>query len=407
MQTALYDQHLLNIVRLELPKDQPDFQDRYEAAAATYATWRGSGILVSDPAPALYPHLSTFSVEGSRHERHGVLVALRLEPLGTGVVRPHEHTLARPKEDRIQLLRACRANFSPIWVVCRGPLGAAFGGIWERASDREPDSYARDAGGVLHSLWVVDDVEAQRLLHDALVDEPVYIADGHHRYETALQYRDELQLSGALGQENQAARFVMAYLVDSTDPGFAVLPIHRLVRSVGGLEAARLRAVLGRWFELIDRGSSPRHLMAELAALDGSFGIWAPALGMRAIARWKASEKVPDEIAAGHSDAWRRLDVVALHALGVDQLWGEGTAALAGAGLLRYAYSLDEVEEAVTSGEADIAFLLQGTPIEQILALADAGERMPEKSTYFYPKPPTGMVVADLGGENPAPRTHL
>lgn len=410
LQSELYDRHPRNMVRLELTRELPgeDGAAKYQRAANDYSAWQADQTLVKDPTPAVYGYSCKFVVDGVDYERRGLIAALRLQSWEEGVVLPHERTLAGPIEDRMQLMRACRANFSPIWLVYRGAAEAT-GAVWNSLRGRSVDAWVFDAEqDTEHSLWVCTEPSVLAEFHAALREEPVYVADGHHRYTTALAFRDELRGSEQL-PTGDAANFVLAHLVPAAEPGLTILGIHRLVRSDGDIDATALRAVLSQWFELDGAERGPAELLAELRATGGrgpAFAVWAPRLGVAAIARLRA-EAVSLDLAADRSPAWRRLDAVALHVLGIDPAFPGGTAALLAEGRLTYAHSLSEIERGLETGKGDVAFFLRGTPIEQIMAVADARDRMPEKSTFFYPKPVTGAVMASLSGEVPNPNPNL
>ncbi len=387
------------MVRLELTREEPTDRsevDRYGRAAELFAEWQSAGVLTRDPAPALYAYDQDFSLEGARQHRRGLLAALRIEPWDRRVVLPHERTLSGPKRDRFELMRACRANFSPIWgMYARAPNATTE--LWASISAQEPDQEAVDRDGVTHRIWGVTDPGQVRRFHEAVADSPVYIADGHHRYETALAYENETCGSSPCSAD-AAAHFTLAYLVDVADPGLIVLGTHRLIHSPHPLDAEQVRGTLEESFEL-ERADGPASMLDRLGA-DGrpAFGVWAPRLGLSAVARLHGDE-VPESAAPGRSRAWRRLDLAALHTLAIDRVYPEGTSVLSESGRLMYSRAVEEVEQAVGAGEVDIAFFVRHTSVHQVTDVADAGDLMPEKSTYFYPKPVTGLAIASLEGE--------
>lgn len=394
-QRALYERDPRNMVRLELTRVEPGESEtrRYERAAAQLRTWIEDGTLVREQQPAVYPCLTSFTIEGRPYQRRGLLALLRLEPWGTGVVRPHERTLSKAKADRLSLLRACRTNFSPIWVVSRGP-GEALDRLWSSVEGQEP--CAQVSSEASHKFWACSEPSVLQGVQSAWNSLPVYIADGHHRYETALNYRKEAKPR----HDDDAVNFVLTYFVESSDPGLVVLGLHRLLRWAGGLAAAEIRAKLASWFDLEEGAESPEQLLANLnrQPTRPAFAVWAPPIGLSATCWLKDPSGVPADLAEGHCDSWRRLDVVALHALAIDPLFPPGTTALGEAGHLTYTDKLTEVQRVIQSGEAQLAFLIRGTPIEAVMAVADARDRMPEKSTFFFPKPVTGAVLASLEG---------
>jgi uncharacterized protein (DUF1015 family) len=402
-QTALYARHPNNAVRLELTQSEPTDRseaERYHRAAQWFSEWRSEQVLATEPNPALYAYLHEFTLNGASQQRRGVLAALRVEPWEKRVVRPHERTLSGPKRDRLELMRACRANLSPIWGLYGGApdITARF---WDRLEAQSCDAESVDRDGVVHRLWVITDPALVRGFRQRLTDSPVYIADGHHRYETAMHYEDETCESSACS-EDAAVHFTLAYLVDVSDPGLTVLGTHRLIRSPRTLDAREVRSILEREFELQPRVGGAVSLL-EALGIEGdrpAFGVWAPSLGMSVVARLRGAE-VPEAAAPGRSAAWRRLDLAALHTLAVDRIYPEGTTALSESGHLRYARAAEEAERATSAGEVDMVFFVRHTSVHQVTAVADAGDLMPEKSTYFYPKPVTGLVIASLEGDIP------
>jgi uncharacterized protein (DUF1015 family) len=400
-QDALYRRNPANFVRLELTAAAPDepAEERYARAGREFRAWLADGTLVKESTPVLYAYAQSFSLDGSQFERRGVVALLRIEDWETRTVRPHERTLSGPKQDRLNLMHACRANFSPIWGLY-GDSSTATARVWEGVTGVAPTARAADGEGVRHELWAVTDPNHVRNFEQALSDLPVYIADGHHRYETALRYRSDVQ-NEIRGQQDAAANFVLAYLVESSDPGLFVLGTHRLLKLPRAIGRDEVEETLERWFELQPVTESPDALLGALASeqAGSAFGVWSPRLGLSLLARRQDPAGVPSELAHAHSAAWRRLDLAALHVLGIDQLCPEGTSALSEAGYLRYARTVSEVEVAMADGSADVAFLVRHTPVSQVMAVADAGDLMPEKSTYFYPKPLSGLVLASLEGD--------
>jgi uncharacterized protein (DUF1015 family) len=402
-QAAFYEKHPHNAIRLELTRsdlnDRSD-NDRYRRAASDFAAWQSENVLIREPAPALYAYSHAFTLDGMQRERRGLLAALRVEPWDRRTVRPHERTLSGPKRDRLELMRASRANFSPIWGLYAEAPNATRD-LWETISASEPDAEATDGEGVVHRTWVVTDPSLIRSFHSRLSDSPVYIADGHHRYETAMHYEAE-RCSAEPCSADAAVHFTLAYLVDVADPGLIVLGTHRLIRSPRPLDAEEVARTLDASFDL-ERGADGPTALLEALQLAGdrpAFAVWAPPLGLSAVARLRDGA-VAEAVAADKSEAWRKLDLAALHTLAIDRIYPEGTSELSESGRLLYARAIHDVERAMGAGEIDLAFLVRHTAVQQVTAVADAGDLMPEKSTYFYPKPVTGLAIASLDGDIP------
>lgn len=394
-----------NIVRVELPVDeqgdQPD--DRYRRAARLLAEWRTTGVLHRDPRPALYVYEQTYKVPGTAVVRtsRGFFARLRLEPFGPGSsVLPHERTLSGPKEDRYKLLRATGVNISPVVGLYADATGRATG-LVGAATAGAPVSDLVDDDGVRHRLWqLVDDgtpAGPVAELIGILGATTVTIADGHHRYETAIRYRDERRMTCS-DEADPAFDFLLMLLLETSNGTLTVLPTHRVVRGLGDAGVAQVAGQLGSLFDVQD-GVPADELRRAFGAAGlaaggaGSFGLWTRTGGKLLIARREAFEAI---LPAGGA-ALRRLDV-SLLAAALDRLFGIDAAALAGGERVSYTKSADEAVgwvDARVDG-ADMAFLLEPTPVPDIAAVARDGDVMPQKSTYFYPKALTGLVINPL-----------
>lgn len=382
-----------NVVGVELPEGEGDA--KYANAARLLEAWTAKSILVRDD-PTFYVYEQEFEVPGSGavRRRRGVLGVLRLEEFGEGV-QPHEFTLSGPKEDRLKLLRATRANTSPIFGLFADNDGWVTALI-TNAYTEHPLCEARDGEGVLHRLWHMDDDETVNAAVAALEDEPILIADGHHRYETALNYRNERRAAAlAAGHEWTGAEpenFVLMMVVSTLDEGLIVLPTHRLVKNVAADKIDSLIGNLERYFEI---GVLP---VAGAVALPDdatpSFGLHLN--GQSYSVRLRAGQEHLAALDAARSTAYNALDVTVLHTLILEQQLGIGPTELAAGGSIGYTIDAAEAIRKVDAGEYQAAFLLRSTPVEQVQQVAAAGDRMPQKSTYFYPKLVTGLVLRPL-----------
>jgi uncharacterized protein (DUF1015 family) len=364
-QAALYARSPYNAVRLILPREG----DRAAAAARTLREWIEARVLVTDAEPALYLYSQRFTVpDGRALVRDGVICRLRLEEFSSGVVRPHERTFAGPKADRLALMRATGAYLSPIFGLYArpgerlrelvGPLGA-------------PALDVTDPTGCGHVLWRVTDRAAIDRCREALAPETIYIADGHHRYETGLAYRDELGGAGA-------SAWIMACLVNMAEEGLVILPTHRLLRAPRRLDSAALAGALEGAFAVEPLGATgPRPA--------GAIDLVLPDRRLRLRPTAGAAARL-----AHLPPVIRRLDVAVLR-----------DALLVPLGIrpdeLAFTHDDAEAARAVASGEATAAFLVNPPSMEAVRAVSHAGEVMPEKSTYFYPKLADGLVM-DLVG---------
>ncbi|MFI5227047.1 MAG: DUF1015 domain-containing protein [Candidatus Limnocylindrales bacterium] len=455
---SLLARHPKNIVRLDLPGDElgdePD--DRYRRAARTFAAWRSDGTFHKDPRPSLYVYEQTYTVPGTdvRRTQRGFFARLRLESAETGGVLPHESTLAAPREDRYKLLRATGANMSPIVGLHEDPTGAVASLLAEVAGGTSgpPVADIVDGDETRHRMWVLPvvpagpdaapatlptaDAEADgagtggaegsegfdtavaaaepaagsgtvatAALPRTTIEElvaiasagPITIADGHHRYETALRYRDERRMSRAC-EEDPAFDYVLTLLLAASGEELTVLPTHRIVHGLGEDGVAAFLGGLGDLFDshpVHSRDAIEADFSAEAQALDaraggrGRFGLWTRSGGAVLEARRTAFE---GSLPTGGA-ALRRFDVTLLQAA-LGRLAGIDEAATA-AGRITYTKSVAEALDAVdlASDGADLAVLLEATPVGDIVAVAHDGDLMPQKSTYFYPKPLSGLVI--------------
>jgi uncharacterized protein (DUF1015 family) len=396
----LLARHPANVVRLDLPEDAqgdaPD--DRYRRAARTLATWRSDGVLRKDPHPSIYVYEQDYRVPGTDVQRtqRGFFGRLRLEPFGPGSgVLPHERTFSGPMEDRYKLLRATGVNTSPVVGLFDDAGGAARAQLaaWT-SGPAEVDVVDDDR--VRHRLWAIpadgDRAEAAAALMTAASSGPITIVDGHHRYETALRYRDERRMSRSC-EEDPAFDYLLMYFLPTTGEQLTVLPTHRVVR---GLDDAATAAVLDGVEGLFDveRGVSADDLRRQFGSAglarggEGRFGVWTRSGGARLTARREAFRP----LLSGGGPALRALDVSLLGAA-LERL-GLGPGAI-NAGAVVYTKSAADAIERVDAGSdgASVAFLLEPTPVASIAAVARDGDVMPQKSTYFYPKALTGLVI--------------
>jgi uncharacterized protein (DUF1015 family) len=389
-----------NAVYVELPVDAPDEPgSRYRLAAEHLATWRRDALVKQDPRPAYYLSETQFTQSGETLQRRDVLAALGVEPWSSGAVLPHEHTMAGPKVDRLELLRATSLNASPIWVLHRNQL-PAIEQAWATA-EASPPTVEFTWRGERHRLWVVDDPASVEAIQSAFGSAgPLYIADGHHRYETSLAFATEA------GSSVPGAGATLATLTWAEDPGLLALPTHRLLH---GLDPSlTLEEAETRWSEVfhseyypIWEGAPAEQIDALIQQLASS-GRSAPSFGLYGLGDLDLfgvlevrGRKPPDgALPADRSEAWKALDVSLLHSLLVDPVVAE--TGRPREEVLSYVRDPRQAVWAVRDGRASAAFLLNPTPVSGVLAVADAHDRMPEKSTYFHPKPPAGLVMRDL-----------
>ncbi len=378
-----------NIIRLELPKGQ----EPYREAQKTLEAWLESGVLKNDMDPGLYLYEMEFLSQvdqGEVKKLRGLIAQVRLEEFSAGVVLPHEETLSKAKEDRFQLMRATHCNFSQIYCLYQDEAQTTRRRMDNLASGCAP-RYDFSDGLVTHRLWVVNDPEAIAAIQEDFAPRKLYIADGHHRYETALNFQRHLEESGAFCP---GADYVMMFLAAMDDPGLVVFPTHRLVRGLAQFDGEALLRACASSFEVEALEGGPDSAQAALnAAYDQGRHAFAYFDGVRwALLTLRQGEDLSSPLPE-KSAAYRGLDVTILHTLVLERLLGIDKENMANQVNLTYTRSAGEAEASVASGESQCCFLLNPTRVEEIGAVAQAGEKMPQKSTYFYPKLLTGLVM--------------
>ena len=400
----LLDRHPANVVRLDLPseelRDEPD--DRYRRAARVLAGWRSDGTLHKDPHPSIYVYEQTYRVPGTdvMRTQRGFFARIRLEPYGPGSgVLPHERTMSGPREDRYKLLRATGVNTSPVVGLYADPDGAGQP-VLDAVTRHAADLDVTDDDGTRHRLWAIpaDGGAASTVapLLAAASRGPITIADGHHRYETALRYRDERRMTRSC-EEDPAFDYLLMLFLDADGEPLTVLPAHRIVGGLGEARVATLLAKLETLFS-VRRDVSAAELRERFGGAglarggEGRFGLWTRTGGSLLTARRMAF----DPFLPSGGDALRGLDVTLL-GVALDRLAGIDADAVA-AGAIGYTKSANEAIDRVDAAldGADAAFLLEPTPVASVSAVALDGDVMPQKSTYFYPKALTGLVINPL-----------
>ena len=373
---------LYNVVRIDLPVGN----DPYAEAGRLLAQWRQQGVIATDDQPAFWALEQDYTgPDGQRRRRRGFLTRVRVEEYGAGRIRPHERTHPGPREDRLKLTRATQANLSPIFSLFSDPDGAAWAALAPHATGA-PWGEATDDDGTVNHLWHVADPAAIDAVKQALADAELLIADGHHRYETARVYAEEV------GGEGPQCYALMC-LVALQDPGVTVFPTHRLVRGLGPERQEALAQALRRDFDIAPLGSNaglaPEHGdQIRIGYIDSHF--------RRPYMLTLKDPAIADAALPDHAEPYRRLDTAVLEALILKGALGMTDEAIDELDGLRYARDFDQALELVQRGEYDAAFFMAPTPIEDVQAVAETGESMPPKSTYFYPKVPTGLVFNSL-----------
>ena len=370
-----------NVVRIDLPEGGAD---RYDNAAALLSEWRNSGVIVEDDGPALWTLEQDYTgPDGRRRTRKGFFARVRVEEYGPGRIRPHERTHPGPKEDRLRLTRATAANLSPIFSLYSDPRNEVRGALESHA---EPWAQTTDDDGTVNRLARVSDARVIETVAAALRDTELLIADGHHRYETARVYADEIGGDGP-------HRYVLMCLVALQDPGLTVFPTHRLVNGLRPDQHEALANALKQDFEIEQLAGTSELVPAatdplQIGYIDSRF--------RKPYMLTLKDQAIADAALGDHALPYRRLDTAVLEALILKGALGMSDEDIDELNGLGYARDFDQALELVASAAYDAAFFMAPPPIEQVQQVAAAGESMPPKSTYFFPKVPTGLLFNPL-----------
>jgi len=441
LRSRLYARSRYNVVRIDLGMTTPsdnDCDNQYTRAASQLAEWKRDGILVRDPEPSItFVEEHFVGPDGHASTRHGFLALLRLFEFGEGVVFPHEYTLSGPKEDRYRLMRATAMSLSPVFLLYDLP-GDEVTAAWRSVLGSQPPAVTvGDDAGTVTKLWPTTDPYLLETVEHALTASRFVIADGHHRYETALRYReyrrqtahaaahettgdeDRSAEAGPAGAAGPAYDFVLAYFGNMADPGLAIYGTHRLLAGLDPEAVASLPRLLEGTFAVECLTGSGREPAGATAAADvprlsgagayaaiaaylrehrrGAFGLWGPMLGA-AYGLELADPAAARAAEPGHSPDYQALDVTILQTLILERVLGITEDDMA---VERYVTFFKDPNEAVArleAGDFQVGFFMNPTGLDQIRRVALGGERMPQKATFFYPKLPTGLVFHDLSG---------
>jgi uncharacterized protein (DUF1015 family) len=394
LQDALYQRSPNNVIRLILNKETPgdtDSNNRYTRAAQSLRDWQREGIVVQDSARSLYVYHQEFEADGRRYTRRGFMARVRLEPFGQGRIFPHEQTMSGPKEDRLKLTRATGMNLSQVFGLFPDEDDAVQSRL-DAAVGRSLPLEATDHLGVVSRLWPVTDQKVVSAVTGFMGPKPIFIADGHHRYETALRYQEQRRQAGETSAD-AAVNFVLMMLVSMQDPGLIILPTHRLVSGVGDLTAEKVQSLLAPHFDLEtvgkgDQGARAAWELIEASGEQNLLGFGTVADGIWQTARFRSPQLLA-ELAKDHSPAWQSLGVSILHVVVLGKLFP-------GAPECRYVHSLGEVAESIARKQCQVAVLVPPAAMSHVEQIAGNLEKMPAKSTYFYPKLLSGLLFHSL-----------
>lgn len=395
-QARYYAEHPSNIIRLELglifPQDNDD-NNRYTRARQYLDKWREDETLLPEPTPSLYLYQQIFEHHGRKLVRSGLVCGLQVEDYSKGNILPHEETLSKPKADRFKLMQHTHSNFSSIFALFIDEDNNVDQIMFDYAKNRTPDIDIVDEAGETHRVWVINDPAVIESIVNMMKDKKIYIADGHHRYETALDFAKYMKANGQPGYD-----YVLATLVNLYDGGLVVFPTHRLVGNISGFNQTAFLEKLSPLFDI--EPFSSKNLPAFMNELESS-GKKAHSFGLYTknglyLLKVKDPALISERLPSDKSPAWKELDVAILDYLVLDQILNIGEEQRRSQDNLSYTRSEKYLAEQVDSGQFQLGFLLNATRVEDIVAVANARDKMPQKSTYFYPKLITGLIINNL-----------
>ena len=399
-----YQLHPDNIIRLILSKELPgddQSNNKYTRSAESFDTWRKEEILKEEAEPAIYIYAQEFTLSGKKYIRRGFISLVKLEDFQTGEIYPHEHTLAKPKEDRMNLMKACDANLSQVFTFFEDE-DATISSFLHKVSEGDPNIDFTDIYGVKNSLWAIKDKAVIEALITQMKDRALFIADGHHRYETALFYRD--LVNGTKKEQNSngdsPADYIMMMCVSMEDPGLVILPTHRLARNVKDLDPEKIKSSLNEVFDISDMGSDcDADMLTQKLSEDSHKHKIAMYIGeddKKFYILTLRDENLLDQILTGEYVEWKSIDTGILHGVIFDRALGIQAKNISKSENVKYNQGVEDSVTRVNEGEYQIAFFLNPTKIGQIKEIATKRHKMPPKATYFYPKLMTGMVVRHI-----------
>ena len=398
-QARYYERSPYNIIRLELGKEEGGdntLNTVYTRAAATLAEWRLQGILQQDETASYYLYQQKFSQNGQHFTRTSLLARVRLEPWSARVVLPHENTLAKAKDDRLKLYRACATNLSPIMCLYEDPQGR----MRRLLSSYTPETQIVDEVGEEHLLHPITDTQQIALIQDFFAQRQLYIADGHHRYETALTYQREMAEQRRGLHPEDAVNFTLMALIDVDDPGMLVLPTHRILFNwePEGLAALLANDRLRTFFTVqalqdVDTSEGIQSRLLQAGQQETAFVLKTKEQTLLLTPNEQGRMRMQS---SGHSAAWNILDVAIAQKLLLEEVLGLDAEMMTAGTHVRYTHDAQQALEALHNGNAQAVLFLNGTPLQQVCDVAKADDRMPQKSTYLYPKLITGLVMNPL-----------
>ncbi len=391
-QDELYEKNAFNIVRLILEKQYPEDDEqnnRYTRSSATFKQWIEAKVLVKDEKPGFYVYSQEYTYEEQSVCRVGFFARVRVEDFSAGNICPHEFTLAKAKQDRMKLLKACRANFSPVFGLFSDPAGEVDTRLNQAMKD-QPLAVVEE-NGILNKVWRLDDEETLGFITEQFNDKKIFIADGHHRYETALNYHREH------GDTVEDSAHVMMFLTNLDAQSLAIYPIHRLVKSPTPFDETDFMHQVENYFDVepLDKGIGKEGIRELLESADEDNIVFSVYFGQDKgyFIKIKDKTKMLPLLTADEPEELQVLDVAQLHTLLLKTILKVDTKDPHSQQYVTYKVDMDEALSRVDSGEFDMVFFMNATRIEQVRNLAEKGIRLPQKATFFYPKLLSGLVI--------------
>ncbi|HHW70671.1 MAG TPA: DUF1015 domain-containing protein [Clostridiales bacterium] len=402
-QQEYYDLNPYNIIRLELGKEFPndtDNNNKYTRAAENFDKWLQCGIMKQEKEPSLYIYEQRFKIVETVYTRTGFIGLVKLQEFSKGNILPHENTLSKPKEDRLNLMRACNANFSQVFGLYEDEDSGVSKYIYEYKQKHIPDVSFESEDGVIESLWKLSDKLIIGNIQNKMANKKIFIADGHHRYETGLAYRDEQAAQNPNHTGKELYNYIMMMLVAMNDPGLVILPTHRCINNINNFDMANFLEDLKTHFyihsfEFEGRSNNNKvdQIQSELKqAGQHSFALYGGNKSNFHILKLKNIKSI-DNYIPDKKLSYKELDVTILHTLILENILGIDKEKLAKQENITYTHDMIEGLTWVEEGREQFAFFMNPTSIEQVKKVSLDGEKMPQKSTYFYPKLITGLVV--------------
>jgi uncharacterized protein (DUF1015 family) len=406
MQRSYHHKSPYNIVRLILGYDIPEpgqVSDKYERAKNLFNTWINSGILHQDHEPSLYVYEQEFELKGKYFSRLSLIADVQLVEFSKGIILPHEDTLSKPKEDRLKLLEKTKANLELVFMLYKDRNMEIVRMLRSYIKDRQPLFDIRDDLGVRGCLWRLSDALLAERIAAWFGDKKLYIADGHHRYESSIIYRDEMRRLG-VDDEEKPYDYIMSALVSIDDPALRILPTHRAVFGIDNFDLQDFLSKVSVNFEVINCGQSFEMVLECMRNPEAGdrkppyvkIGFFCEGNGNFFVFKLKEGHRPEELIDGPYSIEWKNLDVAVLHKLILDEILGITEEKLSSQSNIKYVRELSELYDMVVESEAQMAFVMNPTRTEQVRNICEHGEKMPQKSTDFYPKMLTGLVINPL-----------